>query len=55
MSAVAPRPFGMYRACAFVKARSITSQPSGLPSPVQSFGSWSARNASRIRATVAAS
>ena len=54
MSAVRPAPFGMYRASALVKVRSITSQPSGWLSPVQSFGSSRARNASRILATVAA-
>ena len=55
MSAVLSAPLGMYRASAFVYARSITFQPSGCPSPVQSFGSSSARNAALIRATVAAS
>ena len=55
MSDVEPAPFGMYRASAFVNARSIIFQPSGVASPVQSFGSASARNAALIWATVAAS
>ena len=37
-----PGPLGMWRASALVKARSITFQPSGLPSWVQSLGSVSA-------------
>ena len=51
MSAVRPAPFGMYRASAFVNVRSITFQPSGCPSWSQSFSSFSAMNAARIRAT----
>ena len=42
MSAVEPGPFGMWRASALVKARSMTFQPSGWPSWVQSLGSVSA-------------
>ena len=49
-----PGPFGMYRDSAFVKARSITFQPSGWPSSVQSFGSVSPRYFALIAATVAA-
>ena len=55
MSVVEPAPFGMSLASAFVKARSITFQPSGEPFPFQSFGSASARKAALIAATVAAS
>ena len=54
MSVVLPGPFGMERASAFVKARSIIFQPSGLPSPVQSLGSVSARYVALIDATVLA-
>ena len=55
MSAVEPAPFGMCRASAFVKARSMTFKPSGWPLPVQSFGSTRPRNVALIAATVAAS
>ncbi len=43
----------MYRASAFVKTRSITFQPSGWPSRVQSFGSVRPRYFALIAATVA--
>ena len=54
MSVVLPGPFGMYRASAFVKTRSIIFQPSGRPSPVQSFGSTRPAYFALIAATVAA-
>ena len=53
MSAVEFGPFGMYRASAFVKVRSMTFQPSGLPSPVQSLGSTRFWYTARIWLTVA--
>ena len=52
MSAVEPGPFGMYRASAFVNVRSMTCQPSGWPSPVQSLGSTRFVYALRIWLTV---
>ncbi len=55
MSLVKPDPIGMERVSAFVKTRSMTSQPSGLPSCVQSLGSETARNAASIAASVDAS
>ena len=54
MSAVVPGPFGIARASAREKTRSIIFQPSALPSRVQSFGSVSARYLALIAATVAA-
>ena len=54
MSAVLSGPLGMYRASAFVYARSIIIHPSGWPSPVQSSGSASARKDALIWATVSA-
>jgi hypothetical protein len=48
ISAVELGPFGMYRASAFVNVRSMTFQPSGLPSPVQSLGSDRLANAARM-------
>jgi hypothetical protein len=48
-------PLGIWRASALLKARSITFQPSALPSPVQSLGSATSRNACLIAATVLAS
>ncbi len=53
MSAVLLGPFGMYRASALVNMRSMTFQPSGWPSWVQSLASDRALNASRILVTVA--
>ena len=54
MSVVVPGPFGMWRASALVKTRSISFQPSGWPSWVQSFGSTKPRYLALIAATVAA-
>jgi hypothetical protein len=54
MSVVVPGPLGMWRASAFVKTRSISFQPSGWPSWVQSFGSTRPRYLALIAATVAA-
>ena len=55
MSAKLSSPFGILRASALVKIRSIGSQPSGWPSPVQSLGSESASKAASIRASSTAS
>ena len=54
MSAVVPGPFGIARASACEKTRSIIFQPSAFPSRVQSFGSVNARYLALIAATVAA-
>ena len=54
MSAVEFGPFGMYRASAFVKTRSIIFQPSGCPSCVQSFVSTRPWYFALIAATVLA-